>query len=101
MIHILLETFQEQKFDFSEKFQFLKFCLKNFLKFCHHFFHFQIPWDEERAEKDPFQDIAIGGIELPCQVQGYVSVWALTFSGKVSTTFMPTSMSVILYELQS
>ncbi len=42
----------------------------------------QIPWEDNR--RDPFQDITIGGASLPRQPSGYLAVWALTFSGKVS-----------------
>jgi len=41
----------------------------------------RIQWEEDR--KDPFQDITVGGSLLPRQPTGYLSVWALTFCGKL------------------
>eukprot|EP00794_Sanderia_malayensis_P008822 gene8822-9767_t len=41
----------------------------------------RVAWEDNRH--DPLQDITTGGSYLPRQASGYLSVWALTFSGKV------------------
>ena len=32
---------------------------------------------------DPFQDISIGGYDIPGQMEGFLVVWGITFHGKV------------------
>ena len=32
---------------------------------------------------DPFYDIAVGGDQIQGQTQGFLAVWAITFTGKV------------------
>jgi len=42
-------------------------------------------WDviESPSIQDPFQDITIGGYEIPGKKDGFLMVWAITFHGKV------------------
>ena len=43
----------------------------------------QIPGLCSDPVKHPFQDIAVGGTAVPGRNPGHLSVWAVTFSGKV------------------
>ena len=55
---------------------------------------FQIPSIHVDPVEEPVIDLAVGGQELPNQTLGYVGVWVVTITGKVSCSDNQTSITI-------